>query len=396
MAGRYVHPFPARMAPQIALDALENVRPGARVLDPMCGSGTVLRAAMEFQLTALGRDLDPLAVLMSRVATTAVQPEQVIRMAEAVAYQARGIEESDEVTEALTVQEIDSGGRASEFVRFWFAPLQERQLRALTLSLPEGRNSIADLLRLALSRTIVTKNRGASLARDVSHSRPHRVATSSQFDVIQGFISAVEWILRAIQNQPTGAASIQLGDARNLYDIDTNSIAAVVTSPPYLNAIDYMRGHRLALLWLGYSYEELADIRSSSIGAERAPDDGLETAPIDELIGAARFADSLSRRHINMLRRFAGDIELVLGEVARVLEPKGLAVVVIGNSMIKGTLIDNANVVLTAARLHGLQLRNRAERQLPPSSRYLPPPDAAPSSLSRRMRSEIVLTLQKP
>ena len=36
-----IHPFPARMAPGIALDALGQSKTPLRVLDPMAGSGTV-------------------------------------------------------------------------------------------------------------------------------------------------------------------------------------------------------------------------------------------------------------------------------------------------------------------------------------------------------------------
>jgi len=44
----------------------------------------------------------------------------------------------------------------------------------------------------------------------------------------------------------------------------------VLTSPPYLNAIDYLRGHRLALVWLGHELGPLKEIRANSVGAERA------------------------------------------------------------------------------------------------------------------------------
>jgi tRNA G10 N-methylase Trm11 len=44
--GRHpIHPFPARMAPGIALDALAEADTPLRVLDPMAGSGTVLAVA---------------------------------------------------------------------------------------------------------------------------------------------------------------------------------------------------------------------------------------------------------------------------------------------------------------------------------------------------------------
>ena len=65
-----IHPFPARMAPDIAQGFLEDCAEGGRILDPMCGSGTVLRAAVEAGLDCTGVDTDPLAVLLSRVWVT--------------------------------------------------------------------------------------------------------------------------------------------------------------------------------------------------------------------------------------------------------------------------------------------------------------------------------------
>ena len=67
---RSIHPFPARMAPGLALDSLSALKPQSVVLDPMSGSGTVLRQALELGHEAIGFDVDPLAVLMATVWTT--------------------------------------------------------------------------------------------------------------------------------------------------------------------------------------------------------------------------------------------------------------------------------------------------------------------------------------
>jgi hypothetical protein len=55
-----IHPFPARMAPGIALEALGESKAPLRVLDPMVGSGTVLAVARARGHHAFGVDLDPL------------------------------------------------------------------------------------------------------------------------------------------------------------------------------------------------------------------------------------------------------------------------------------------------------------------------------------------------
>lgn len=64
---RHLHPFPARMAPEVALDKIQLLtKRGGVVLDPMCGSGTVVRAAMDQDRKGIGADLDPLAVIITR------------------------------------------------------------------------------------------------------------------------------------------------------------------------------------------------------------------------------------------------------------------------------------------------------------------------------------------
>lgn len=60
-----VHPFPARMAPQFALDRLPRLRGRTlRVLDPMMGSGTIPVLAAMREHVAFGFDSDPLALLI--------------------------------------------------------------------------------------------------------------------------------------------------------------------------------------------------------------------------------------------------------------------------------------------------------------------------------------------
>ena len=86
-----IHPFPARMAPEIARHSLIRVPKNGRVLDPMCGSGTVARAAVEAGLNCAGVDIDPLAVLMARVWTTQLDPRQICADAENLIQDAKAL-----------------------------------------------------------------------------------------------------------------------------------------------------------------------------------------------------------------------------------------------------------------------------------------------------------------
>ncbi len=97
-----------------------------------------------------------------------------------------------------------------------------------------------------------------------------------------------------------------------------------------------------------------------------------------------------------MLDRYVLDLHRVLVEIHRVLLPGATAVLVIGNSRVRGVFIRNARALTGAAERIGLRLTSEDERVLPPDRRYLPPPRTpGASGLEKRMRSETVLTFTR-
>jgi hypothetical protein len=388
-----IHPFPARMAPDLALVPLENLPVGSTVLDPMMGSGTVVRHALDAGHDAVGYDLDPLAVLMSRAWTTAVSDDDIgTVLAQVLALVAR---------DDVPVLEWQGDAETASFVNFWFYEAQRADLARIAhaldtlgrIVLPLGHAAALDVLRVAFSRIIITKEQGASLARDTSHSRPHRVATASEYKVIPNFERSLAQLRkRLLAAPPTGRARVGQGDARAL-SIPDASVDAVITSPPYLNAIDYMRGHRMSLVWLGHSLPALRNIRSSSIGAERSADAHDRVVDVARVACAMRGDEPLAGRLEGVIERYALDLIGMTSEVHRVLRPGCKATFVVGNSCIKGAFINNATGVATAAERAGMVVVERRERSLPEASRYLP---IAGESLSKRMRTETVLVCHKP
>ena len=362
------------------------------VLDPMAGSGTVLRYALEQGHRALGFDLDPLSVLIAKVWTTALDCKRLRRHAAQVAAEARDLERT-----SVELPWIDADAETRAFVIYWFGRKQRKRLRALAWILHGRRGAVADALRLAFSRLIITKEPQASLARDTAHSRPHRVLDRSDFDVIAGFEKSAEWLARQLEEQaPLGSCRVRVGDARDLKMVAGNSIDAVISSPPYLNAIDYMRGHKLSLVWLGHQVGALRETRSNLVGTERGPD-GETINAVSELVRSIEPPRGFSRRLNRIADRYAGDMVRVLREMERVLKPGAPATLVIGNSTVEGSFVENAQLIQRAAEMAGLRTTSRQEREIPPSRRYLPPPSAdGTSALDGRMRTEVILKLRKP
>ena len=392
-----VHPFPARMAPSLALDVISESRGHLRILDPMSGSGTVLAVAYSKGHHAIGVDLDPLAVLISRVWTTAIDVEAVQDTAITVLELARRIFTSLPTRDAYP-RKADSETR--QFARYWFDDYVRRQLASLATAIHQIRDgTIREALWCAFSRLIIAKQSGASLAMDLSHSRPHRRFRCAPAKPFSKFLSAVDRVTtNCIDNKSRTrgpVTQVYEGDARCL-DLRDRSVDLVITSPPYLNAIDYLRCSRFSLVWMGYSVGELRRLRSTTVGTEvgmNARDD----QEIQRILSDLKLQPKLQARQEAMLARYINDMQRAVGETSRVLASNGQAVYVVGENTVRGTFIRNAMIVEAVASTAGLRCTARRSRELPANRRYLPPPSKqlGTATLGNRLRREVILTFQK-
>lgn len=383
-----VHPFPARMAPELALDRLpRRLDGGLRVLDPMMGSGTIPVLASLQGYRAAGVDSDPLAVIIARTNGRKL-PGSYLACACRAAERARA--------RSLT-QWSHPDPESQEFIDYWFDRATQRRLGALASEIAASDDEVRDQLWCAFSRLIITKDAGASRARDVSHSRPHRVRDGASFNPIERFVDAANAIVkrhRSISTTRPVASKLRLieGDARRL-PIGTESIDLVMTSPPYLQAIDYLRGHRMSLVWMGHTIGELRALRGASIGTERGDDTASEYRAIAaNAIGHRR----ASPRGMRILARYVADLAAVLSEIHRVLRRDGQATLVVADATLEGFAVSINAITQGAARAQGLTLIHHHERGIPTASRYLPPPvDGGSNSLDKRMKIEHCLTFSR-
>ena len=392
-----VHPFPARMAPGLALDVIAESRRPLRILDPMSGSGTVLAVASSKGHHAIGVDLDPLAVLISRVWTTAIDMEAVQDTATTVLDHARRIFTSLPTRDAYP-RNADSETR--QFTRYWFDDYARRQLASLATAIHRtGDSTIREALWCAFSRLIITKQSGASLAMDLSHSRPHRKFKRAPAKPFHKFLSAMERVTTNCidgRNRTCGPEThVYEGDARSL-DIRDGSVDLVITSPPYLNAIDYFRCSKFSLVWMGYSVGELRRLRSTTVGTEVGMD-AHDDQEIQRILSELKLQPKLQARQEAMLARYIDDMQRAVGETSRVLAGNGRAVYVVGENTVRGTFIRNAMILEAVASTAGLRCTARRSRDLPASRRYLPPPSKQPelATLGNRLRREVILTFRK-
>jgi DNA modification methylase len=372
--------------------------PGGVVLDPMGGSGTTAVAARRLGRIGLVFDLDPLAVILGRVASATLDLEIARRAHDRVLAHA---------TAAAKKSASRSGANAraeeKEFLDYWFPKRSQRELFALAEAIRGVRDpSIAEFLWVVFSSLVVAKSAGASYALDLAHTRPHRDLDKEIVWPLESWNARFERLASGLAFQDPGdrrpASRVWLGDARTMA-VRSGTIDLIVTSPPYMRsnreAIDYLRAHKFSLVWMGHDLTKLRQLRAAAIGTVRGlySADGLP-APVESDLLRRILLPSRSAK----LRRYLSDLHAVLKETHRVLRPGAVAVFALGPSVISLRRHDAAEVFQCLAESVGLGLVAAATRRLSERSRSLPPPRLVGSknSLRKRMRSETLVALRKP
>ena len=314
------HPFPARMPIWLAREFIENLsEPGETVLDPMVGSGTTAIAALLAGRNVIGTDIDPMALLLSRVGTTAYNAEKSARVLAEILDRAKR-----RLNRRLSVDGVRNNFEedGQEFLKFWFPPRSQKELFALATEvakIPAGKHR--DLAWVVFSSLIIAKASGASYALDIARSRPHKVEDKPILNPLEGWELKSKSVLKRLPLASGPAeevtADVHRADARKL-SVPDRSVALVVTSPPYINAIDYMRTHKFSLLWMGHELSDLRDIRGTMIGTERGmySPDSLPPKLEDRIVESI---DAPTR--LGVVRRYLSDMRRVLLEIHRVLNP---------------------------------------------------------------------------
>ena len=390
-----LHPFPARMPLTLAEHIIENMTTSDTViLDPMVGSGTTMIAAKRLGRLGMGFDLDPLAVLMTRVSTRTYNVNDINQTKNHIFVNAQEIANQ----KRLSYFKQDLSKQCRDFVQYWFPPASQKQLFALAVSISQlQKSSLKDLAWVVFSSLIIAKSSGASYAMDISRSRPHKRLDKpliSPFDVWEErFDSLIKRLPFTTDNNHDTKIDVKEGDARSL-NLADNSVDFVFTSPPYQNAVDYIRAHKFSLIWMGHNLDYLREIRGTMIGTER----GLESLDgLPPKIETKLCQNLTEKPKQAKMRRYLSDLGKSLSEIGRVLYPNGLAVLVLGPTMINSKRSDAADVISRIGKKYGFVLVGQTIRSLNSVRRSLPPPAIVnkQNDMGQRMRREVLVALRK-
>ncbi len=279
---------------------------GDTVLDPFCGSGTTLLACKEQHVASIGFDVLPVAVFASRVKTRNYNKSVLKRAIDAVMK--KKFKKTDKPFPALMQRAFSKYGR--EDIAFFQDALE---------AVEDAKTK--DFLSLALANAAVkasmTMKDGAVIKIVKKHVPPLRYA----FKRI-----AYRMLREAMISGPE--ARVEAVDAREL-PLDNESIDAVITSPPYLNNIDYTRAYALENFFV-------PSTKGTFIGHKNERDD---TRALPQSADA-----------------YFHDMQCVISELCRVMKPGGKASIVVGNAYYPGLVVESDRRLAEIAETCGLAL----------------------------------------
>ncbi len=394
-----LHAFPAKFPPQLPrkfIDVLTERRD--TVLDPMMGSGTTVLEAYLADRRSLGLDIDPLALLLGAVKVTPLDVTQAAAAGHATLDEAqrRLHGDPDGLRQELD-RRFDPQSRA--FIDYWFSPATQLELIALLLAIETVHDvPLRHFLELAFSAIIITKSGGVSLARDLAHTRPHRVTDKPPRPAFEAFRKRVQQNVASLAQLPADRlpATVRAGDAQALPLPDT-SVDLIVTSPPYAsNAIDYMRAHKFSLVWLGHPIASLTQRRKDCIGGEAVDAARFETLPAYTEDTVQRL-EAIHPKKGAVLRRYYSEMTRVIREMVRVLDHDRVAVLVVGSSVMAGMNTMTHECLADIGRNLGFADAQIAVRRLDRNRRMMPARlnGNRETQIEERMHEEYVIGFYK-
>ena len=388
-----IHAYAASFGEDFARDLiLASTTENGVVLDPFVGAGTTALESILSNRNAIGIDVDPIACLISQVTTSRFDVPYfkwaTNNLRETlVGYRDFLTSNADAYQKLGPGSTFPIGSRVFQVpdvpaIAYWFAP---SHMATLTVAKDTVSGEPDPLVRrafqVAISSAIIRKwPNTLSYAMDIDHSRPHRPrcpreqTIEEQFYLFDRILTRVRDAVLEIQKTLAivdSSATIIEGDVvHELANLDSDSVEFVLTSPPYLNAIDYPRAHKFSQWWLSPEKTPLG--RSEYLGLRQAKLNGADDC---SLLDPSLFELLLPFKNMPVYRnvsRYLLDLASVLDQLHRVVKVSGKVVFVVANNVISGTVFPVSEIIEHLLKLSGFSSVRAINRTIKNTRRRYP------------------------
>lgn len=239
-----------RLTPAYSLKIVEELvahhKEARRIFDPFCGTGTTALSAAYHGHEGVTTDINPFLVWFAG--------------AKLAKYQASDLRKTQEAAQAVlaTVRnqssELAPPPQIFNIERWWSEDALNflRRLIFVIDNLTSVGTPERNLLRIAFCRTLIEQSNAAFNHQSMSFKDATQLELPLDMDRVAAYGEDVRFVLEGAAANPTGNASVYLADSRAEQESVKGPFGLVITSPPYVNRMSYIRELRPYMYWLGF------------------------------------------------------------------------------------------------------------------------------------------------
>jgi 16S rRNA G966 N2-methylase RsmD len=282
-----MYPYRGKISAIDAQKIVSQFNVGSTLLDPFCGSGTILYEGAKAGLQVIGFDMNPVAVTIAEGKLNIPQGiEQILEMANTVIEKAKKIQGKKKLLDAA---------------QFYFHEISGSEIAAMASLFDE----MHPYLKSCFMGAICLTARGCNQYMWTSSSVGKNIEPKIYIDFYGCFIKKLKKHFYPLENS---TANIYFSDARQVSKIvPKNSIDYVFTSPPYFDCLDYTAYYAKIIYAI---FEIKRDL----------------------------IRDSL----IQKISTYEESMKLVLDDLYTVCKPGAKIIFVVGDKKIKGQILNGA------------------------------------------------------
>lgn len=324
--------------PRLILNEFNDAKK-INVLDPFMGSGTTAVETISRRFNSFGLEVDPFARLITEVSThgfTDGERDEIERIHNIISEK------------FPNCQPKEIFAPKTKNIEYWFDDVNFNDLLKLKTLIHELANEksvkrfflavLADIIRAA------SKAERQSLKPYIS-----KKYTKTRNEVFPTYIKAFKNYFNAIHTE----SEFQGGTAVNWINGDAtsfktrNKMDVAITSPPYINAMDYVRCIKLESAWIGTGDDDIfSDVRKKQLGEQARTKQAIPNSLVNEIASPhLSYLEKEDNPRFKTALSYFQDMHDNLVCVNSALKKGALYHVIIGNSVIRSKEVETHKII---------------------------------------------------